>query len=141
MKLFEFASLQSGIVLSRKEARSPEETTKLYRRLNLRSLNMYGSIDQNTLDLFPSKYLLDDSVLTQPDDIVVKLFVPLSPVLITPNDYGLVIPSQLAVIRIYDSSVLPQYLCYWLSTQNVLDSMLSQEGWQSQKTIKIGTLA
>ena len=141
MKLSEFANLQSGLVLNRKEARSTEKTVKTYKRLNLRSLDTHGVINHCELDDYQSKEFLDDAVLTQPDDIVVKLFAPLSPVLITTIDAGLVIPSQLAVIRIHNKTVLPQYLRYWLSTPEVSDALLSMEGWQSQKTIKIGTFA
>ncbi len=141
MKLSDFAKLQSGLVLNRKEARSSEETVKEYKRLNLRSLDINGTVNHNELDLFSSTELLDDSLLTQTNDIVVKLFAPFSPVLITPADVGLVIPSQLAVIRIRSKTVLPQYLCYWLSTHEASETLLSIEGWQSQRTIKIGTFA
>lgn len=141
MKLSDIASLQSGLVLNRKEARSPEETVKTYKRLNLRSLNSYNAIDHKELDTFPAKGVPDQAVLTKPGDIVIKLFTPISPVVITENDAGLIIPSQLAVIRVFNSEVLPQYLRYWLSTPEVSDSLQSLEGWQSQRTIKVGTFA
>lgn len=141
MKLSNIASLQSGLVLNRKEARSPEETEKVYKRLNLRSLNSYNEIDFQELDIFPAKEMLDPAVLTQPGDIIIKLFTPVFPVVITERDSGLVIPSQLAVIRIFSNQILPQYLRYWLSTPETSDSLQSLEGWQSQRTIKIGTFA
>ena len=141
MKLSNIASLQSGLVLNRKEARSPKETEKVYKRLNLRSLNSYNEIDCQELDIFPAKEMLDPAVLTQPGDIIIKLFTPVFPVVITERDSGLVIPSQLAVIRIFSNQILPQYLRYWLSTPETSDSLQSLEGWQSQRTIKIGTFA
>lgn len=141
MKLSDIANLQSGLVLNRKEAHSPEETVKTYKRLNLRSLSSYNEIDHKELDTFPAKDILDQVVLTQPGDIVIKLFTPIFPVVITEHDAGLVIPSQLAVLRIFNSEILPQYLTYWLSTPEVSDSLRSLEGWQSQRTIKIGTFA
>ena len=141
MKLSDIANLQSGLVLNRKEARSPEETAKVYKRLNLRSLSSYNEIDHKELDTFPAKGILDQVVLTQPGDIVIKLFTPIFPVVITEHDAGLVIPSQLAVIRVFNSEILPQYLRYWLSTPEVSDLLQSLEGWQSQRTIKIGTFA
>ena len=141
MKLSEIAYLQSGLVLNRKEAHFPEETIKIYRRLNLRSLNKSGTIEINELDVYPSKELLDPSMLTQKNDVVVKLFSPIYPTLITDNDIGLVIPSQLVVIRIINENILPAYLRYWLSTPEVSDFMLSLEGWRSQRTINISTFA
>lgn len=141
MKLSDIASLQSGLVLNRKEARFSEKTVKTYKRLNLRSLSSCNEINHEELDIFPAKDILERTVLTQPGDIVIKLFTPIFPVVITEHDAGLVIPSQLAVIRIFNNEILPQYLRYWLSTPEVSDLLQSLEGWQSQRTIKIGTFA
>lgn len=141
MKLSDIASLQSGLVLNRKEARSYEGTKKIYKRLNLRALSSYNEIDRQKLDIFPAKEILEPTVLTQPGDIVIKLFTPIFPVVITEQDAGLVIPSQLAVIRIFNSKVLPHFLRYWLSTSEVSNSLRLFEGGQSQRTIKIGTFA
>ncbi len=141
MKLSEIACLQSGLVLNRKEARFLEETEKIYRRINLRSLNKNGTIERNELDVYPSKEILDSSVLTHKNDIIVKLFPPIFPTLITDDDIGLVIPSQLVVIRIIEKSVLPAYLRYWLSTPEVSDYIASVEGGKSLRSIKLSTFA
>ena len=141
MKLSDFATLQSGLVLNRKEARSDEETAKYYKRINMRSLSEYGELDLNDLDIFPSVEILDSAVLTQPNDIIVKLFTPICPTLISDKDKGFIIPSQLVVIRVFDDQVLPEYLRYYLSAPEVSDLMLSIEGWRSQRTIKVSTFA
>ena len=141
MKLSDFATLQSGLVLNRKEARSDEETAKYYKRINMRSLSEYGKLDRNDLDIFPSVEILDSAVLTQPNDIIVKLFTPICPTLISEKDKGFIIPSQLVVIRVFDDQVLPEYLRYYLSAPEVSDLMLSIEGWRSQRTIKVSTFA
>lgn len=141
MKLSDFATLQSGLVLNRKEARSDEETAKYYKRINMRSLSEYGELDRNDLDIFPSVEILDSAVLTQPNDIIVKLFTPICPTLISDKDKGFIIPSQLVVIRVFDDQVLPEYLRYYLSAPEVSDLMLSIEGWRSQRTIKVSTFA
>lgn len=141
MKLSDFATLQSGLVLNRKEARSEEETAKYYKRINMRSLNEYGELDRNDLDIFPSVEILDSAVLTQPNDIIVKLFTPIYPTLISEEDKGFIIPSQLVVIRVFDDQVLPEYLRYYLSAPEVSELMLSIEGWRSQRTIKVSTFA
>ena len=141
MKLSDFATLQSGLVLNRKEARSEEETAKYYKRINMRSLSEYGELDRNDLDIFPSVEILDSAVLTQPNDIIVKLFTPIYPTLISEKDKGFIIPSQLVVIRVFDDQVLPEYLRYYLSAPEVSELMLSIEGWRSQRTIKVSTFA
>ena len=141
MKLSDFATLQSGLVLNRKEARCEEETAKYYKRINMRSLSEYGELDRNDLDIFPSVEILDSAVLTQPNDIIVKLFTPIYPTLISEEDKGFIIPSQLVVIRVFDDQVLPEYLRYYLSAPEVSELMLSIEGWRSQRTIKVSTFA
>ena len=139
MKLSEIATLQTGLVLNRKEARHEEETKRFYRRVTMRSLNEYGVLQRNDIDVFPSTEELDPSVLTHTNDIIVKLFTPIFPTLVKEDAQGLVIPSQLVVIRVFDNRVLPEYLRYYLSAPEVSDLMLSIEGWRSQRTIKVGT--
>lgn len=140
-KISEFATLQSGLVLNRREARFEEETAAIYNRLNLRSLNEYGELKSENLDYFPSKALLDDSFLTQKGDVVVKLSAPLFPTVIEESDINLVIPSQLAVIRIFDQRVIPEYVRYYLSTDRVSKYVTSVEGGIVLHSIKITTLA
>lgn len=141
MKLSEIATLQTGLVLNRKEARYEEETERVYRRVTMRSLNEYGVLKRNDIDVFPSIEKLDPSVLTHKNDIIVKLFTPIFPTLVKKDAEGLVIPSQLVVIRVFDERVLPEYLRYYLSAPEVSELMLSIEGWRSQRTIKVGTFA
>lgn len=140
-KISEFATLQSGLVLIRREARFEEETEAVYNRLNLRSLNEYGEIKSENLDCFCSKALLDDTFLTQKEDVVVKLSAPLFPTVIEESNIHLVIPSQLAVIRIFDQRVIPEYVRYYLSTDQVSEFIKSVEGGTVLHSIKINTLA
>lgn len=141
MKLSEFATLQTGLVLKRKEAHCIEKTEMVYQRLTMRALNEYGSVDVNELEVFPSTMSLEPSVLTHENDIIVKLFTPIYPTLVTEDTEGLVIPSQLLVIRVDDERVYPDYVRYYLSTPEISEYMLSIEGWRSQRTIKVGTFA
>ena len=140
-KISGFATLQSGLVLNRREARFEEETEVIYNRLNLRSLNEYGELKSENLDFFPSKALLDDSFLTQKGDVVVKLSAPLFPTVIEESNINLVIPSQLAVIRIFDQIVIPEYVRYYLSTDGVSRYITAVEGGTVLHSIKINTLA
>lgn len=141
MKLSEIATLQTGLVLNRKEARYEDETERVYRRVTMRSLNEYGVLKRNDIDVFPSIEELDPSILTHKNDIIAKLFTPIFPTLVKEDAEGLVIPSQLVVIRAFDEHVLPEYLRYYLSAPEVSELLLSIEGWRSQRTIKVGTFA
>ena len=140
-KLSEIATLQTGLVLNRKEARCDEETVKYYKKVSMRFLNEYGVLERDDLNIFASTEKLDPSLLTHANDILVKLFTPVFPTLVTEETEGMGIPSQLAVIRVFDERVLPEYLRYYLSTPEVSELMLSIEGWRSQRTIKVGTFA
>ena len=141
LKLSEIATLQTGLVLNRKEARHEETAERVYRRVTMRSLNEYGTLKHDDIDVFPSIEELDPSVLTHKNDIIVKLFTPIFPTLVKEDAEGFVIPSQLVVIRVFDQRVLPEYLRYYLSAPEVSELMLSIEGWRSQRTIKVGTFA
>ena len=137
--LSSIANVQSGIVLSRKEARD-RDTARKYSRLTLRALNSSGYIDRSELDDYYSNEGISESHRTQPGDIVIKLFAPLLPTLITDADAGLVVPSQLAIIRIFDSSVLPTYLQYYLTRQSVTDSLLAMDS-NAQRAITVKSIS
>ena len=137
--LSSIATVQSGIVLGRKEARDSIDAIK-YSRLTLRSLNSVGCIDRSEVDDFYSRDVISESHRTQPGDIVIRLFAPLLPTLITASDVGLVVPSQLAIIRIFDSSVLPAYLQYCLTRQDVTESFLAIDSF-TQRAITVKSIA
>lgn len=141
-KIRTLATVQTGLVLNRKEARAPEEAKRHYNRLNLRSLRDDGQIETSELGLFISTEDLDRTVLTQANDIIIRLFAPITPVLIHGSDVGLVIPSQLAVIRIKKPEiVLSAYLRWFLSLPEVTERLLQSESIQLQRAIRINTLA
>ncbi|WP_088186143.1 restriction endonuclease subunit S [Desulfosporosinus sp. FKA] len=142
LKLLEIANVQSGLVLNRKEAKDEASTICTYKRLNLRSLDENGKVDELTLDDYDASEILDEQFITVKGDVIVRMFAPICPVTITEETSGLVIPSQLSTIRIKETSqVLPEYLRYYLSQDSVLNKILAEEGWQSQRTIKISSIA
>jgi len=142
LKLSEIANVQSGLVLNRKEAKDEGSIVCTYKRLNLRSIDGNGKVDTSSLDDYNSNEILDDQIITLKGDVIVRMFAPIYPVTITEETSGLVIPSQLSTIRIKDTAkVMPEYLRYYLSQNNVINKILAEEGWQSQRTIKISTIA
>lgn len=140
-KLSEIANVQSGLVLNRKEAKDAANIACTYKRLNLRSLDEDGNVDELSLDDYDASEILDDQIITMKGDVIVRMFAPICPVTIAENTSGLVIPSQLSTIRIKDTTqVLPEYLRYYLSQDSVINKILADEGGQSQRTIKISTI-
>lgn len=140
-KLADIADIQSGLVLSRKEAKPHSEKIFKYQRLNLRSINNDDIVNVKTLNEFYSHGKVDNQFITKENEIVMRLFAPLQPVLITAAFAGYVVPSQFAIIRVNSKDILPDYLCYYLSQQNVLNGLAAMDSGQATRGIKISTLS
>ncbi len=141
VRVSDIADVQGGLVLSRKEAKNSVEEICIYRRLTLRSLNSSGYIDDSELEDFYAAGKLENALFTQADDIAVRLSYPLDPVLITENSRGLLVPSQIALLHIKDSTtIIPGYLRLYLTQKDVLGRVQQMERGTAQRTIKIGTI-
>lgn len=136
--LSELAFVQSGVVLGRKEAPSGSDSF-VYQRLSLRALNETGRLNHADLEPFNAQEALLPSQITQANDIVVRLFEPLLPMVITDSDVGIAVPSQLAIIRLHDQSVLPAYLQLLLSRKGIYKEIFQRDS-SSQRAITISSL-
>lgn len=140
-KLSEIADIQSGLVLNRKEA-SPNSIESIkYRQLNLRSINEDGTIDEESLSTYCAADTLHKQFITRVDDIVMRLFAPYYPVLITQSFSGLAVPSQFSIIRITSAAFRPAFLCHYLSQKDVIDEVATKDGGLAMRGIKISTLS
>lgn len=117
MKLQDFASVRSGLVLSRKQSKEP--TDYRYPLINLRCIRQEGNIDLNEADIYEAREPLKKEYLSRQGDIVVRLTAPYTAVLIDGTTSGMVISSNFVVIRIEDKRLLPEYLFWMLNTQKV----------------------
>ena len=111
LKLGDIASVRSGLVLSRKLSKTP--TKYRYQLINLRSINQVGYIETENVDLYDATEPLGSEYLTHTGDVVIRLTAPYTAVLIDDTTSGMVISSNLVVIRADTSLILPEYL-YWL---------------------------
>lgn len=134
----ELASVQSGVVLGRKEAPSSSNSL-VYQRLSLRAMNETGKLNHADLEPFYAQEALLPSQVTQANDIVVRLFEPLLPMVITDSDVGIAVPSQLAIIRLHVQSVLPAYLQLLLSRKDIYKEIFQRDS-NSQRAITISSL-
>lgn len=114
MKLGEMAFVRSGLVLGRKQAR--EKTEYRYPLLNLRSINPSGYIDSEFCEVFDAVEPLNPEYLTHKGDVVIRLTIPYTAVLITEEFEGYVIPSSFVVVRVDYGSLLPEYLLWLLNS-------------------------
>jgi restriction endonuclease S subunit len=140
-KLADIADIQSGLVLSRKEAKPYSEEVFNYQCLNLRSVNNDDIVNTKTLSKFCSCEEIDNQFITKENEIIMRLFAPFQPVLITDILTGYLVPSQFAIIRITSKEILPGYLRYHLSQRSVLNVLAQMDSGHGTRGIKISTLS
>lgn len=115
MKLGNVAQVRSGLVLARKQAR--ERTGHRYPLLNLKCIHSGGYIDTSVCEVFDAVECLKPEYLTHTGDVVIRLTIPYTAVLITEDLEGYVIPSSFVVVRTDRSILLPEYLIWLLNSQ------------------------
>lgn len=121
MKLGNMAAVRSGLVLSRKQAR--EAPGIKYPLLNLRSINPGGYVDVDQLDVFDASEYLSLDYLSQIGDVIIRLSAPYTAVLIDEATAGMVVSSNLVIIRVNRRELLPEYLFWLLNTPKVKRSI------------------
>lgn len=114
MNLGTVAAIRSGLVLSRKLSR--EISPYRYPLLNLRAIHPDGYILPDSLEVFYATEPLRQEYLTQQSDIIIRLSIPYTAILIDSDMVGLVVSSNFAIIRINQDYLLPEYLLWLLNT-------------------------
>ncbi len=141
VRISDIADAQGGIVLSRKEAKNPGDNSHKYKRLTLRALSDSGFIEDSELEDFFSLESLNNALFTQIDDVVSRLALPLSPAVVSEAYRGLLVPSQVAVLKVRDRNVIiPEFLRLCLARKDILDRVQKIESGTAQRTVKIGTI-
>ena len=114
MKLGTVATIRSGLVLSRKLSR--ELSPCRYPLLNLRAIHPDGYILSDSLEVFYATEPLRQEYLTQQGDIIIRLSIPYTAILIDSGMVGMVVSSNFAIIRLNQDCILPEYLLWLLNT-------------------------
>lgn len=114
MNLGTVAAIRSGLVLSRKLSR--EISSYRYPLLNLRAIHPDGYILPDSLEVFYATELLRQEYLTQQGDIIIRLSIPYTAILIDTDMTGMVVSSNFAIIRLNRKYMLPEYLLWLLNT-------------------------
>ena len=135
MRLNELATINTGLVTARKQAKILNKDTIKYRTLNLKAINEKGYIEDDLVEDFWSNEKLKTGYLTRNRDIVVRLTTPFTAVLIDESHEGIIIPSHFVVIRADTGLILPEYLYWLLNTEKV-----RQEIQQNISSTIIGTV-
>lgn len=117
MRLGDIAAVRSGLVLARKQSKGGPSYK--YPLLNLRAVQNDGYLNTEVLEIFHASERLNPEYLTHTGDLVVRLSIPYTAVLISGHEEGMVIPSSFAIIRVDHRHILPGYLFWLLNTPKV----------------------
>jgi len=112
MKLNNHATVRTGLVLSRKES-LPDESQHIYRVISLKNVTQDNRILVDEVEVFFASEQVKNDYLTRDNDILLRLSVPYSVILITEREKGLLVPAHFAIIRT-NATIVPSYLHWWL---------------------------
>lgn len=135
MELGELATIKTGLVVARKQARKTCDEAARYKQLNLRCIHPEGYIEAAYLEEFCAKEILKAGYLTQSGDIVVRLTAPYTAVLIDEAWEGILVPSHFVIIRSDRNRLQPEYLYWLLNTGRIREKLQ-----QNISSIMIGTV-
>ena len=137
LRLKDITTIQLGLILARKKAYSGSQYT--YKRLTLRAMERNG-INPESVEPFFSTEPLQNYYFTETGTIIMKLFSPFNPVIITKETEGYLFPSQMVKIK-PSNFILPEYLCLYLSQGFVTDCLLENYSLIAQKAITVDSLS
>ena len=137
------ASVRTGLVTARKKKNALSNRRYNYRLLNLKCISSDGYIITDYLEPYEVSDELKDDYLTKRGDILIRLSVPYTAVIINRTDLcGLVIPSHFAVIRANKAMVTPEYIFWFLRRdKNRIALMQNSSGSSAFGTISSGLIA
>ena len=134
--LGDIATVQLGLVLNRKKAKN--DFSHLYKRFTLRTVGSDG-INPEAIEPFYSTEPLQGESLTRAGTLVMKLYAPFNPIVITKETEGYLFTSQMVSIRPV-KSVLPEYLRLYLSQDFVAERLLANYFGIAQRAITVDSL-
>lgn len=119
MKLGEIAEIRTGLVLTRKKASFEGDIKAQYRLLSLKNINETGSFNDEPFDDFRSNDTLDEHFFTELGDVLIRLSQPNTAVWVDGKHIGLLVPSSFAIIKVDQRKCLPEYLAWFLNSDEV----------------------
>lgn len=119
MFLGDIAEIKTGLVLSRKKAEIKTDVKATYKLLTLNNIGEDGSIINDSFEEFFCNELLEDHYFTKEGDVLLRLSRPFTAIYIDQSLLGLLVPSYFAVIKVNEEKILPQFLAWYLNTNNV----------------------
>lgn len=137
MKLNDVAATKSGLVLNRKKASLQSNIKRDYNVVSLKSFNSNGIYNHNESEEFIAEEELKDDYIAKKGDVLVRLREPISAIYIDKEYEDLIISSLMAVIRVDETKVLPQYLTYYINSDFAQKQLLQDVTQSIIRMIKI----
>jgi restriction endonuclease S subunit len=139
MKLGDYASIRTGLPLSRKQANT-ETSDYLYTALTLKAISDDGFINTDFTEPYFATEPLKREYFTQANDVLVRLSAPYTATVIGSRNEGLLVSQHFTIIRGFSERINPHFLCWWL-TKNRKRFYQSASGATLMGTISSGYIA
>lgn len=140
MQLNSFASVKTGLVLSRKRADSKKNAVIHYKQINLRAIDSDGQVNFDELENYYADEKLSNDYITQQNDIIVKLIEPFTAVYINKQLEGLLVPSHYCIIKDVNKKFIPKFIYFCLNSQAVVKEFFNSLQGTVIKNIRPSTL-
>lgn len=125
MKLDDIALIRTGVVTSRKKANTLDKNVNNYELLTLRCASPLGYLDLQYAEEFATNEELKQDYLTQKGDIIIRLSVPYTAIMISRDEWcGYLVPSHFAIIRCNQDRALPEYVLWFLRRETTKQKIL-----------------
>lgn len=129
MKIGDIATIDPGLVTTRKKASIQFEIDTVYKVLTLNAVDEYGTIDGDQLSDFESVEELSEQYFTKEGDVLVRLNEPFTAIYIEKKDEEILIPSYFVKLKINSKDFKPGYVAWYLNSEKVKREFLrSQSG-------------
>ena len=138
MKLNKYTTIRTGLVLSRKEA-PLDEGDHIYRAISLKNLTEDGQILLAEVTNYCASSMLKGEYFTHNGDVLLRLSVPYTAVIISEKEAGLLVPAHFAIIR--PGKMLDSRYLHWWLMKNRKQFYMIASGATMMGTISSGYIA
>jgi restriction endonuclease S subunit len=140
MILEDVADIRTGLVTARKRANGKQDDYFKYKQLNLKAISDSGYININLTEEYKAEQKLKQDYFTQHGDILVRLSVPYTAVIINRKELcGYLVPSHFAIIRAKRDKIIPEYILWILRRKSTLQQIIrNNSGSTTLGTISSG---
>lgn len=136
MYLKEASTIRTGLVTSRLTDFN-EEALNSYKLLNLKCIAHHGYINTDFAEKICSQKAPKPEFFTHLGDILIRLNVPYTIVLINKEEWiNYLIPSHFAIIRTNKDILLPEYVLWFLKKEDTMQKILQN----ASNTSSFGTI-